>query len=279
MRWRLAAALGLAAIALAVVGGPDAFAQRGWRGGWYRTPPKFPAASPTHRAFTFSRVQYDSDRREPGGQGWYTDYPTADQNLMIRLSEMTTTPVGFDQRDEPDHVVVRLTDDELFNYPFIFMSDVGTILLSELEADRLRQYLLKGGFLWVDDFWGPYAWEQWLGEIGKVLPPGSYPVFDIPNDHPIRRVQYDVDEIPQIPSIQHWRRSGGATTSERGIRSDEVHFRAIADSDGRLMVLMSHNTDIADGWEREGEDYEFFYRFSVKAYAVGINTVVHAMTN
>ena len=279
MRWRLAAALGLGAVALAVAGGPDALAQRGWRGGWYRMPPKFPAAAPTHRAFTFSRVLYESDRREPGGQGWHTDYPSADQNLMIRLSEMTTTHVGFDRHDEPDHVVVRLTDNELFNYPFIFMSDVGTVYLSPLEVDRLREYLLKGGFLWVDDFWGPHAWEQWISEISEVLPPGSYPIFDIADDHPILRVQYDVDEIPQIPSIQHWRRSGGATTSERGIRSDEVHFRGIADTDGRLMVLMSHNTDIADGWEREGEDYEFFYRFSVKAYAVGINTVVHAMTN
>ncbi len=278
MRWRLAAALGLGAIALAVAGGPDALAQRGWRGGYYRMPPKFPAAAPPHRGFTFSRVLYDSDRREPGGQGWHTDYPSADQNLMIRLSEMTTTPVGFDKYNEPDHVVVRLTDDELFNYPFIFMSDVGTIYLSALEVDRLRNYLVKGGFLWVDDFWGPYAWEQWIGEIGKVLPPGSYPIFDIPDDHPIHSVQYDVDDIPQIPSIQHWRRSGGVT-SERGVSSDEVHFRGIADANGRLMVLMSHNTDIADGWEREGEDYEFFYRFSVKAYAVGINTVVHAMTN
>ena len=144
---------------------------------------------------------------------------------------------------------------------------------------RLREYLEKGGFLWVDDFWGPWAWEQWLGEISRVLPPAAYPIFDIPDDHPIRRIQYEVEEIPQIPSIQHWRRSGGYTTSERGRRSEEVHFRGIADDGGRLLVLMSHNTDIADGWEREGEDYEFFYRFSVRAYAVGINTVIHAMTN
>lgn len=275
MRGRLTAIVALVAIA----GGATAITQRGWRGGWYRMPPKFPVESPSHRAFTFSRILYDSDRREPGGQGWYTDYPTADQNLMIRLSEMTTTDVGFDRYDEPDHVVVRLTDDALFDYPFVFMSDVGTLRLSDIEAARLRAYLEKGGFLWVDDFWGPWAWEQWIGEISKVLPPAAYPVFDIPDDHPIRRILYEVEEIPQIPSIQHWRRNGGFTTSERGLRSEEVHFRGIADDAGRLLVLMSHNTDIADGWEREGEDYEFFYRFSVRAYAVGINTVVHAMTN
>ena len=250
---------------------------RGW--GRYRMPPKFPVAQPTHRDFTFSRVFYQSDRREAGGQGWYTDYPSADRNLMIRLSELTTTHVGFDKRDEPDHVVVRLTDDTLYNYPFIFMSDVGTLWLNELEVNRLREYLLKGGFLWVDDFWGPYAWEQWVTEISKVLPPGQYPIVDIAMAHPIHQGMFEVTEIPQIPSIQHWRRSGGSTTSERGYNSLDVHFRGITDEDGRLLVLMSHNTDIADGWEREGEDYEFFYRFSIDAYAVGINIVVHAMTH
>ncbi len=276
MRNRLTACVVLVALAV----GASALAQRPWgRGGWYRMPPKYPVAEPVHRDFTFSRILYQSDRREPGGQGWYTDYPTADQNLMIRLSELTTTHVGFDEHDEPDHVVLRLTDEALFNYPFIFMSDVGTLWLDDIEARRLRDYLLKGGFLWVDDFWGPHAWEQWMGEIGKALPPSEYSVFDIPFNHPIHRVMFEVTHIPQIPSIQHWRRSGGATTSERGTRSDEVHFRGIADAAGRLLVLMSHNTDIADGWEREGEDYDFFYRFSINAYAVGINAVIHAMTH
>ena len=253
-------------------------AQRGW--GRYRMPPKFPVEHPTHRDFTFSRVLYQSSRWEPGGgQGWHTDYPAADRNLMIRVSELTTTTVGFDQRQEPDHIVVRLVDDEFFNYPFLFMSDVGTVGLSEIEAARLRDYLRKGGFLWVDDFWGPRAWDQWVGQIRKALPAGEYPIFDIPRDHPIHRGMFEVKEIPQIPSIQHWRRSGGATTSERGYNSADVHFRGIADENGRLLVLMSHNTDIADGWEREGEDYEFFYRFSFDAYALGINVVVHAMAH
>jgi hypothetical protein len=250
-------------------------------GGWgrYRMPPKPPAETIEHRDFTFSRILYTSDRREQGGQGWYTDYPTADRNLMIRLSELTTTQVAFDPREDPDHVVLRLSDDRLFDYPFIFMSDVGTLNLSEPEVRRLRQYLLKGGFLWVDDFWGPYAWDQWVGEISKVLSPAEYPIADIPIEHPIHRGMFEVTEIPQIPSIQHWRRSGGATTSERDYLSADVHFRGITDEAGRLLVLMSHNTDIADGWEREGEDYEFFYRFSINAYALGINIVVHAMTH
>ena len=269
--------LTLLIVLLTLAGGATAFAQWSW--GRYRVPPKFPAEHVAHRDFTFSRVMYDSDRREPGGQGWYTDYPTADRNLMIRLSELTTTSVGFDEREEPDHVVVQFDDEQLFNYPFIFMSDVGTLRLSVGDEQRLREYLLKGGFLWVDDFWGPYAWDQWVGEIRKVLPAGEYPIFDIPLDHPIHRGMFEVTAVPQVPSIQHWRRSGGSSTSERGYNSADVHFRAIADSHGRLLVLMSHNTDIADGWEREGEDYEFFYRFSIDAYALGINIVVHTMAH
>ena len=196
MRGRLTAVV----VILAIAGGTATLAQRGWRGGWYRMPPKFPVESPSHRSFTFSRILYDSDRREAGGQGWYTDYPTADQNLMIRLSEMTTTDVGFDRYDEPDHVVVRLTDDALFDYPFIFMSDVGTLRLSDVEAVRLREYLEKGGFLWVDDFWGPWAWEQWLGEISRVLPPAAYPIFDIPAPWIRPASSYEVRKIPYFPS-------------------------------------------------------------------------------
>jgi hypothetical protein len=260
---------------LTLTGGATMFAQ--W--GRSRMPPKFPSDHPTHRDFTFSRVLYQSDRREPGGQGWHTDYPTADQNLMVRLSELTTTSVGFDHHDIPDHVVVPLDDPKIFNYPFLFMSDVGTLRLSDHEAARLRGYLLKGGFLWVDDFWGPHAWAQWVGELSKALPPSEYPVIDIPLTHPIHKTLFEVTEVPQVPSIQHWRRSGGTTTSERGIRSEKVHLRGIADAHDRILVLMSHNTDIADGWEREGEDYEFFYRFSVAAYELGINIVVHAMSH
>jgi len=266
-------------VTLVAVTGVTVSAQWGQWGWGQRTPPRFPGERVSHRDFTFSRVLYESDRREQGGQGWYTDYPTADQNLMIRLSELTTTSVGFAEHQYPDHLVLPLTDPRIFNYPFLFMSDVGTLRLSGPEIERLGQYLRKGGFLWVDDFWGPYAWEQWIGEIRRVLPATDFPLIDIPLDHAIHKVMYAVDEVPQIPSIQHFRQSGYRATSERGVSSAEVHFRAITDDHGRILVLMSHNTDIADGWEREGEDYEFFYRFSVNAYEIGINTVIHAMTH
>ena len=90
---------------------------------------------------------YTSVRREPAGSGWQTDYPYADINFMIRLSELTRTHVSMNRQREPNHWVVRITDDALFDCPFVMTSDVGTIGLSPEEVVRLRAYLLKGGFL------------------------------------------------------------------------------------------------------------------------------------
>lgn len=246
---------------------------------FWRAPARYPTPdSRRDRYFSFTRVAYRSVRWEPGGQGWRTDYPNADVNFMRRLAELTSAAVSRDGEEAFHHVVIELSDPRLFEYPFIFMSDAGTAGFTAQEVERLREYLLRGGFLWVDDFWGERAWDHWVREIGRVLPPAEYPIFDLPADHPVFHTLYDVEQVPQIPSIQFWRRSGGAT-SERGSESAIPHLRGIADRNGRLMVLMSHNTDIADGWEREGEEYEFFYRFSPDAYALGINIVLYAMTH
>ena len=258
-----------------------AYAQWGRRGGIGEgnIPARFPPPSLPDRDFAFCKLMYDRVRYEELGMGWATDYPYAGINLMTRYSEFTTARVSLDNRGEPNHWVVRLTDDELFNCPFIMAADVGTIGFSTEEVQRLRAYLLKGGFLWVDDFWGSRAWQQWTSEIGKVLPPGRYPVIDVPLDHPVFRALTHVTSVPQITSIQFWRRVGGGTTSERGADSAEPHFRAIADDRGRFLVVMTHNTDIADAWEREADDPRFFSRFSPDGYGLGINVLVHAMSH
>jgi len=254
------------------------FAQFG-RGGFFSGPVRpAPSAFPD-RNFVVCRLMYTSVRREPSGGGWRTDYPYGEINLTIRFSELTRTPVSWSGGDEPNHYVVRLTDDELFQCPFSMASDVGTIGLTQEEADRLRLYLLKGGFLWVDDFWGPLAWEQWTHEFGKVLPPEEYPIEDVPLTDPIFQSQYIVEKVPQITNIQFWRATRGQQTSERGADSAVPHFRAVRDKQGRIMVVMTHNTDIADSWEREGEDPAFFYQFSPDGYAVGVNVLLHAMTH
>ena len=247
-------------------------------GGFRRYPPRFPKATTFGHGFNFCRAIYTSTRAEAGGQGWGTDYPDADLNFSIRLSELTRTRVSMDTDGRPDYLTVRLTDEAMFQCPYLHMEDVGTVTFSEREIEALREYLLKGGFVWVDDFWGSYAWEQWVAEISRVLPPAEYPIQDIPINHPLMKAQYEIKEFPQIPSIQSWRGNPNET-SERGYDSAEPHLRAISDHHGNIMVLMTHNTDISDAWEREGEDPRYFYSFSPKGYAVGINAMMYAMTH
>ena len=266
-----------ASLLILVLAAALAAAQGRFREG--RFPPRFAPASMPDGAFTFCRLMYESVRREPMGMGWETDYPYGEVNLMTRLSELTKTAISRDHDGQPNHWVVRLTDDALFNCPFTMASDAGTIGLTPPERDRLRQYLLKGGFLWVDDFWGTAAWEHWRAEIARVLPPSEYPIQDVTVDDPIMRAQFTVREMPQITNIQFWRGVGGTVTSERGSDSEERHFRVIRDLRGRIIVVMTHNTDIADSWEREGEDPDFFRQFSPAGYAFGINVLLHAMTH
>ena len=255
-----------------------ASAQFGFRGD-SNMPARFPPALREDRAFSFCRLLYTSVRREPSGGGWRTDYPYGEINLMIRLSELTKTPVSFQSERQPLHYVVRMTDPALFECPFTMASDVGTIGLNAAEAEQLRLYLLKGGFLWVDDFWGTAAWTQWTRELAKVLPPSEFPIEDVALSDPIFSSQFIVTKVPQITNIGFWRRSAGRETSERGYDSVDAHFRAIRDSSGRIMVAMTHNTDVADSWEREGEDPGFFYQFSPDGYALGINVLLYAMTH
>jgi hypothetical protein len=268
------------AVLAAAVAGAQGFGQ-GFGQGWGRlryAPPRFPTKDSFDGSFNFCRGMYESDRREAGGMGWWTDYPDADINFSIRLSELTKTHVSKQADGEPNYLVVRLNDDALFKCPWIEMEDVGVMRLGDSEVRRLREYLLKGGFLYVDDFWGDMAWEQWAEEIGRVLDPKKYPIVDLTPSHPLFRTMFEIPKLPQIPSINHWMRSGGGT-SERGDESAIPDIRGISDEHGRLMVLMTHDTDISDAWEREGEDPRYFYLFSPDGYAVGINVVIYALTH
>ena len=258
-----------------------AHAQRIWGGYYGRTPPRFPTATTFDGAFHFCRVMFNSDRREK--QGWSTDYPGADINFSIRLAELTKVHVTLthDGEDEvPDAVVVRLTDDALFQCPFTLMEDAGTAAFTDVEVERLREYLLKGGFLFVSDYHGTSAKAQFDEEIGRVLPRDRYAIVDLtPPNHALWRTMFPVSRLPQMASIQTWRRTGGGTLERWNDDGAEPDARGIADSHGRLMVVMVHNSDIPDGWEREAEDPEYFYRFSPAAYSVGIDIMMYAMTH
>jgi len=270
---RVLMVVGILALALASA----ASAQFGGRlpeGRWVparRPPPDF-----NDGAFTVCKLQYTSVYREPGGGGWSTDYPYAGVNLMTRLSELTRTPVSLDTGGDPNYWVVGLSEPTLFHCPFLIASDVGTIELSPEEARSLREYLLKGGFLLVDDFWGTPAWEQWSSEIHKALP--EYRIVDVPAEHALLNSMFRITEVPQVTNIGFWRRTRGRT-SERGADSPHANFRMIADETGRVLVVMTHNTDIGDSWEREAEDRRFFLQFSPRGYSLGVNVLLYAMTH
>ena len=247
--------------------------RRGRRGGMYGI--QRPEHITWNSDFTFCRLMF-RDAYDGDGGSWGVDYPRADMNLPIRLSELTRATVNFDSTHEPNHVVIQATEPELFQCPFVMMTEVGATFFDEHEAKALRQYLEKGGFLWADDFWGEYAWQHWERELRKVLPASEYPIIDVPMNHSIFHTLFDAKRFPQIPNIGM---TYAGTTSERGADSAIPHARAIVDSRGRVMVFISHNTDFGDSYEREGDDPTYFYKFSVEGYAIGINVLLYAMTH
>src|SRR5688500_11532070 len=193
--------IGLFCTILLLVGTAAAAQIRG-RGGRLFAP--FREGLPEQRTgFMFCRLLYTSVRSEAGGSGWSTDYPAADHNLMTRLPQLTGTPVTHWSDGMPGYAVMRPRDPAMFHCPFLFASDIGTAEFEDDEVARLREYLHKGGFLWVDDFWGEYAWMQWEQQINRILP--GHAITELKLDHPLFSVFYKVPAVPQIPSISFWR--------------------------------------------------------------------------
>ena len=274
---RLSSAI-VAAIALVAIGAGASYAQI-FAGYYGYTPPRFPTANSFKGAFNHCRIMFTSNRREK--RGWDTDYPGADINFSVRLAELTRTRVTLQPgggKKDPEYVVVRLTDQNLFQCPYALMEDAGTMYLNDQEVRQFREYLLKGGFVFVSDYWGPLAKEQFDDQMARVLPRDKYPIIDLPLDHPIWHMQFELKKFPQMSSIQSWRRTRGGNT-ERGLPPGNQSMRAIVDEKGRIMVVMAHDNDIPDGWEREGEEHEYFLQNSPDAYAVGIDVVLYGLTH
>jgi hypothetical protein len=264
-------------LAVLLVVGMGAQGRRRGFGGFRGPAPKMATPQDFDGNFLFCRILF-RNATDGDGDGWGVDYPRADINLTFRLSELTTTSVSRDPEDGYKHVVVRLTDPLLYHCPFVMMTEPGGAFFDEAEAAQLHDYVRKGGFLWVDDFWGEFAFNHWAGEIAKALPPEQYPIVDVPLEHVLFHTLYDIRRIPQIPSINFWGRTG--QTSERGRDSAVPHVRAILDEAGdRIMVVMTHNTDFGDAFEREGDDHQYFLQFAPEGYAFGVNAIVYSMTH
>lgn len=224
--------------------------------------------------FTFTRVRYD---RGPMGYGrarggWRTDLPDSDLNLSYRLQQMTSIKV------DPDGRLIRLTDPDLPDYPFIYIVEPGALYLDEPEVQALRRYLLNGGFLMLDDFWGEREWAHMERELKKVFPERTF--SEIPLDHPVYHCVFEIKAKGQVPNVRMGIESQFTGVTWERPDAREVHHRGLFDDKGRLMVIATHNTDNGDGWEREGESDYYFHNFSEKiAYPLGINIIFYAMTH
>ena len=274
-------ALVAAAIIVLVASGAMAQRGRGGRGnrgggGLYSgRPPRYATIEDFKGGFQFCRLVFRQGNGD--GAGWNVDWPRADINLSIRLSELTRTPVTMDDAREPETLLLSLKSPEIFHCPFVMMTEPGGAYFDDEEAKNLRDYLLKGGFLWADDFWGEFAWDYWEGMLRKALPSATYPIVELQRDHTIFQQVLNARNVPQIPGIGYW--DGANRTSERGAETATAHFRAINDSHGRIMVLMTFNTDFGDAYEREAENPLYFQKFSVPGYAFGINTIIYSLTH
>jgi len=231
--------------------------------------------------FTFTRI-----RRAQGSYGyssrrvgtWWTDFPDSDLNLSYRLQQMTSIKV------DPNGRVLELTDPDLFNYPWIYMVEPGSLYLRDEEVPILRKYLLNGGVLMADDFWGDRQWAVFQNQIERVFPDREFVDIPMTNDlfHCIFDLKGPVSRL-QTPNygqgIQH-QNDRISWEVHDGEECREMHVRAIYDDKGRILVIATHNCDNGDGWEREGEHDYFFHEFSEKrAYPLGINIIFHLMTH
>jgi hypothetical protein len=238
--------------------------------------------------FTFARIIFRSGatgamRRGFGSRlGWWVDYPDADLNLSYRLQQMTSARV------DPDGRVLKLSDPSLNQYPFIFVEHPGYMRLSNTETAALRKYLLAGGALAVIDFWSTEEWDGFASQMKRVMPEKEW--VEIGIDHPVFHCVFDLKgpmQELQVPTIQFWNSeynprdpNSNLQTMWRGDGAERMRVRALLDDKERVMVLAIHNSDISDGWEREGENNDYFQRFSEKvSYPLGINLVFYLMTH
>ncbi len=230
------------------------------------------AQAPLHDQFTFVRIKYNMGEaafgfqmRYGGINSWMVDYPSAEEHFMGALRKGTSLPIA----EKALHL--SLTDDELFDYTFAYIVEVGYMQMRDDEAEALREWLLRGGFLLIDDFHGPYEWQQFVHQIRKVFPDRA--IETIKPDHPLFHIYYDFEEYPPVPGLGSILRG---TYYEKGGRYP--HCRGIFDDNGRLMVLINHNVDLGDSWEH-ASDYRYPREFSMRGYKLGINYVIYALTH
>ncbi len=204
---------------------------------------------------------------------WLTDTWDADYQYMWGIQRLTNTRVYL--RPHP----LPIMSPELFKYPYVYAVEVGQMELSQQEADRMREYLLRGGFWHCDDFWGLRQWDQFAEQIHKIFPDRE--IVDLPLTHEIFHTFFDINEILQPPNdgnARFYTYSGGRTPTWEQPDDTEPRVRAVLDDHGRVMVLITYNSDFGDAWEWM-DDPEYPSKFTTYAYRLGLNSIIYAMSH
>lgn len=218
-----------------------------------------------HAEFQFVRMQYIGTTLFGGRERWLTDWPEAEQHLIRGIKRLTRIDTAEDGH------YLGIMDESLFDYPWIYAVEVGHWALTDEEIARLREYLLRGGFLMVDDFHGSLEWAGFIEGMHRIFPDRA--IVDVPPDDAIFHVAYDLDEHVQVPGIQ-------SLYSGRNYERDGFtpHWRGIYDDDGRLMVMINFNMDLGDAWEH-ADVPEYSLLYTTRAYKYAINYILYAMTH
>jgi hypothetical protein len=238
-------------------------AQRGFRRGFMPEPDQPLVGEP--KEWTFARLAYDGGGFRGGGS-WATDYPGAEYHLSEAVERLTRVDV------HPDGHLVSPNSDDLFDYPWLYAVEVGSWGFTDSQASRMREHLLRGGFLMVDDFHGEGEWQRFMAGM-KAIFPGRL-IEDIPATDTIYSLAYEIDERLQVPGPDYM---GTGLTYERydGVTP---HWRGIRDDDGRWMVVISHNIDYGEGWE-QADNPRYPQPFTRQAYEVAVNYLIYGMTH
>ena len=225
--------------------------------------------------FIFARLRYNSDRRYADysgygfrfGGGWSEDFPKGDRQFVEGAQRLTRL------KARPEEEVIEPDTDDMYDYPWLYAVNVGTWEFSDAQAARLREYLMRGGFMIVDSFHGEADWQHFMLGMRQILPGADNRWTELDSKDEIFHVLYDLDERFQVPGYQYI--STGRTYEKDGF---VPHWRAIRDDKGRIMVLMDFNMHLGDAWEH-ADDPQYPERFSSLAYRLGINYIIYGMTH
>jgi hypothetical protein len=212
----------------------------------------------------YSRGGFRNVSRSGRASGWWAqDWPDADNHFTVGIGRLTRINIG-----DPRHLA--LTDDQLFEYPWIYMTQAAYCDLSDAEVSRLREYLMRGGFLMTDDFWDTYEWEVFRETMQRVLPNQDIP--DIQESDSVMHVLYDIREKDRtyIPGTRHLARGQPPGTKPA--------WRGMYDDKNRMVVAVNFNTDIGDAWEYADAPY-YPAEMTILAYRYGINYIIYSLTH